>query len=150
MVDHGGFVNVETPSNPYRRMGDEHDIQAINELPAGPFTIWRVSMSSMPISDEQIFEELITKVREAGSVNNLSLPGLSVPPDALRHLAEIENLTNLNLMVSPALTIDAVHHIAACKSLTLLRIGGAALPVDATIVAELRMRMPDCSVSDAN
>jgi len=131
-------------------MGNDQDIRHTDDLPAGTFTIWRVSMSPMPISDEQAFEELITKVREAGSVNNLSLPGLSVPPEALRHLAEIETLTNLNLMVSPSLTMDAVPHIAACKSLTLLRIGGAALRVDASVAAELRMRMPDCSVSDAD
>lgn len=150
VFEHGGFVNVETPSDPSRRMGDGDDIRQEADLPAGPFTIWRVSMSPMPISDELLFEEFVSKIREAGSVNNLSLPGLSVPADALRHLAGIETLTNLNLMVSPALTMDAVPHIAACKRLTLLRIGGSALPVDAAVAAELRARMPDCSVSEGD
>ena len=150
VFDHGGFVNVQTSASSEKQMGGAAGIYSASALPAEPFTIWRVCHSTMPISDEAVLEELVSRIREAGTVANLNLRGLAVPSDALRHLASIETLTNLDLMACPAVTRDAVPHLGACKRLTLLRIGGSNLPVESFIAEELRMLLPDCIIKDAD
>lgn len=150
VFDHGGFVNVQTSASSEKQMGGAADIYSASALPVEPFTIWRVCHSTMPISDEVVLEELISHIRTAGTVANLNLRGLAVPSDALRHLATIETLTNLDLMASPAVTRDAIPHLGACKRLALLRIGGSQLPVDGVIAEELRTLLPDCIIKDAD
>ncbi len=150
VFDHGGFVNVQTSVSSEKQMGGIADIYSADALPAEPFTIWRVCLSTMPISDEALLEELIFRIREAGTVANLNLRGLATPPDALRHLATIETLTNLDLMASPAVTRDAIPHLGACKRLKLLRIGGSNLPAESFIGDELRRLLPDCIIKDTD
>lgn len=150
VFDHGGFVNVQTPASTKKPMGGTDDIYHVNELPAGPFTAWRVNFAPMPIPDEPALEELVACIREAGTVSNLNLRGLSLPANALGRLASIETLSNLDLKDSPAVTREAVPYLAACRHLTLLRIGGGNVPVDRSIVEELRAQLPGCEVNDSN
>jgi serine/threonine protein kinase len=150
VFDHGGFVNVRTPANSKKPMGGKNDIYNAHELPAGPFTIWRVNFSSMPIPNEPALEELVSHIREAGTVSNLNLRGLFLPANALGHLASIETLSSLDLKDSPAVTREAVLYLSACRHLTLLRIGGTNVPVDGSIVKELRAQLPGCVVNDSN
>ncbi|MDB6003026.1 MAG: hypothetical protein JWR15_13 [Prosthecobacter sp.] len=150
VIEHGGFVNVQIPSSAEKPMGGNADIYHASALPAGPFTIWRVCFSSAPIPSEAEMQELVSRVREAGTVSNLNLRGLTLPAEALTHLATIETLTSLDLMASPMITREVIPYLAACKGLTLLRIGGSQLPVDGTIAAELHMLLPDCLVIDTD
>ena len=146
VFDHGGFVNVQLPFSPNKQMGGSADIYHAHDLPAGPFTIWRVCLSPVPIPDESGLEELVSHLRAAGTVSNLNLRGICLPAKALSCLATIETLTNLDLMASGSVTREAIPFLAACKQLTLLRIGGSQLPADESIAAELRALMPGCVV----
>ncbi|WP_395748068.1 serine/threonine-protein kinase [Prosthecobacter sp.] len=150
VFDHGGWVNVQTPNSIAKPMGGDADIDRVSALPAGPFTIWRVNLSSRPIPDEATLAGLVENIRGAGTVLNLNLRGLALPASALKHLSTIETMTNLDLMASPTVTRDAIPYLAACKNLTLLRIGGSQLPVDAFIAAELRTLLPECAVVDTD
>ncbi|WP_395735741.1 serine/threonine-protein kinase [Prosthecobacter sp.] len=150
VFDHGGWVNVQTPRSTAKPMGGEADIYNARMLPSGPYTIWRVGMSSRPIPDEASLETLVTHIREAGTVLNLNLRGIALPASALKHLATLETVSNLDLMASPSVTRDAIPYLASCKKLTLLRIGGSQLPVDAFIAAELRTLLPECTVIDTD
>jgi predicted Ser/Thr protein kinase len=150
VFDHDGFVNVQTPSGADKPMGGDADIYHAGALPTGTFSVWRVNFSSMPITDEAALQELVARICEAGTVSNLNLRGITLPAAALECLSTIETLANLDLMASPSVTRDAVHHLAACSHLTLLRIGGSQLPVDGSITAEFRALRPDCVVIDSD
>ncbi len=148
VVSHGGFVNVQIPSSVDRPMGGDADIDHASGLPPGAFTVWRVCFSAMPILNADDLEELVSYICEAGTVSNLNLRGISLPAEALECLSTIETLINLDMMASATVTREAIPYLSACKHLTLLRIGGAQLPVDSAIAAELRTLMPGCVVID--
>lgn len=117
------------------------------ELPAVPFTIWRVSFLEAPITDVTVYNELISRIRDARTVSNLNLHGLTVPVGALKNLASIPELTRLDLMSSPAVTAEAVPFLAACKQLRLLRIGGSPAP-ESSVMEQLRVLLPECGIHD--
>lgn len=150
VIDHGGFVNVRSSNSAEMLMGGDADIKNASNLPAGPYNVWRVSFNEAPIADESTLEELAALSSAEGTVQNLNLRGMTAPADALRHLASINTLRNLDLMASPTVTRDAIPHLVACKQLTLLRIGGSQLPVDSAIASELRTLMPDCTIRDTD
>ncbi len=150
VLEHDGFVNVQTPVSAEKPMGGNADIYRAKALPSGPFTIWRVCFSPKPILDQSEMEQLVTRIREAGTVSNLNLRGFALPVEALGLLASIETLTNLDIMESPAITREAIPYLAACRHLTLLRVGGFNPPLDSSIPAELRTLLPDCVVNDSN
>ncbi|MFN0079496.1 MAG: serine/threonine-protein kinase [Prosthecobacter sp.] len=142
VMEHGGVVNVLTPTGTEKQQGGYADIHFAHELPAGPITVWRVSFLEAPITDLGAFEELVALIRAAGTVSNLNLHGLAVPTDALKHLADIPTLTSLDLMSSPAVTLEAVPLLAACTQLKLLRVG------DAAVIEQLRPLLPECGIHD--
>ncbi len=148
VVERGGFVNVLAAGSTERRMGEEADIHAVVELPVVPYTVWRVCFSEAPIADAVVFEELVELIQEADTVANLNLRGTTVPAEALESLALMPTLTNLDLTASPAVTLAAVPHIAACRQLKLLRIGGSSPAWDGAITDELRVLLPDCLIHD--
>ena len=142
VMEHGGLVNVLTPTSTEKQQGGYADIHFAHELPAGPITVWRVSFLEAPITDLGAFEELVALIRAAGAVSNLNLHGLAVPTTALKHLADIPMLTSLDLMSSPAVTLESVPLLAACTQLKLLRVG------DAAVVEQLRPLLPECGIHD--
>ena len=147
VFDKGGFVNVLLPGRAERLMGDVSDIRSAGELPPGAFAVWRISMSHAPLADDKALEELISLCQAAGTVANLNLRGASVTPDGLRMLQRLDTLTNLDIASSHAVTVTSVPHIAACKNLTLLRIGGAGADDMPRITQLFRSLRPDCEIS---
>ena len=97
---------------------------------------------------EGAFAELVDLARDAGSVSHLNLRGLVVPTPALEKLAGLPSLRSLDLMGSTAVTPAAVPHLAACRQLRLLRLGGAASQVNEIMLTELRALLPFCGVHD--
>jgi len=147
VMKHGGVVNVQTPTSSEKAMGGLADLRAYEDLPSGAFTIWRVSFLEEPVTDLSVYEELVARIRAAGTVSNLNLHALAVPTDALKSLASMPTLTSLDLMSSPAVTSAAVPYITACKQLRLLRIGGLPTP-ESGVLEQLRALLPDCGVHD--
>jgi len=147
VMKHGGVINIQTSANSEKAMGGYADLHVMGELPTTPFTIWRVSFLENPITDVVVYDELVGLIREAGTVLNLNLHGLAVPTDALKSLASMATLTSLDLMSSPAVVPAAVPHIAACKQLRLLRIGGSAA-TDSSVMDQLRALLPGCGIHD--
>lgn len=147
VMKHGGVVNVQTPTSAEKAMGGLADLRAFEDLPSGAFTIWRVSFLEAPITDVAVYDELVARVRDAGTVSNLNLHGLAVPAEALKSLASMPTLTSLDLMSSPAVTTAAVPYISACRQLRLLRIGGMPAP-EAAVMEQLRSLLPDCGIHD--
>ena len=147
VMEHGGVVNVQTPASSEKVQGGLADLHALVDLPSGAFTIWRVSFLDVPITNVAVYDELVARIRDAGTVSNLNLHGLAVPTDALKSLASISTLMRLDLMSSPAVTSEAVPYIAACRQLRLLRIGGMPAP-EGTVMEQLRALLPDCGVHD--
>jgi predicted Ser/Thr protein kinase len=147
---HNGFLNVITNSRAEKEMGGQADIWDMDHMPAEQFTIWRVcfSAAAQPITDEKVLEELFTLLKETGTVANLNLRGLQVPAQALSPLSTIGTLTNIDLTASPVVTREAIPHLAACKQLTLLRVGGGGADVDPAVVEELRFLLPDCIIRE--
>jgi hypothetical protein len=148
---HDGFLNINIPDNMEKNMGGNADIWDMNRLEAEPFTIWRVcfAVAGLPISNELDLKELITLINAAGSVTNLNLRGLrDIPVEALGNLANLENVRSLDLTGSHlAITLEAVPHLAKCQQIRMLRLGGSVeLSVDYAVLAELRSRMPECSI----
>jgi predicted Ser/Thr protein kinase len=149
VFEHDGFLNVLTPANESRDMGGAADIWDADHLPAGPYTIWRVcfAVSGQPISNEKDLEELISLVGAVGTVANLNLRGLrDVPVASLAGLSKLHTLSNLDLTASPLVTHDAVAHLAACRQLKLLRVGGSDMQVEHAVIAELQALLPDCLI----
>ena len=147
VMEHGGVVNVLTPTSSEKAMGGLADLHALAELPSGGFTIWRVSFLDVPITNVAVYDELVARIRDAGTVSNLNLAGLAVPTDALKSLASMPTLTRLDLMSSPAVTAAAVPYIGACRQLRLLRIGGMPAP-EGAVMEQLRALLPDCGIHD--
>lgn len=148
---HDGFLNVTTPDNMEKDMGGNADIWEMDRLAEEPFTIWRVcfAVAGLPISNELDLKELITLVNAAGSVTNLNLRGLrDIPVEALGNLATLEDVRSLDLTGSHlVITLEAVPHLAKCQQIRMLRLGGSVeLSVDYAVLAELRSRMPECSI----
>ncbi len=147
VMEHGGVMNVQTPTISDKTLGGPAELRALADLPSGAFTIWRVSFLDMPITNVELYDELVALIRDAGTVSNLNLHGLTVPTDALKSLASMSTLMRLDLMSSPAVTSSAVPYIAACKQLRLLRIGGMPAP-EAGVMEQLRALLPDCGIHD--
>jgi predicted Ser/Thr protein kinase len=150
VFENGGFLNVVTESKAEREMGGNADIWDMDHLPAERFTIWRVSFASarQPITDEAAFRELMTLLKEVGTVGNLNLRGLKVPVEALSVLSTMSSLTNIDLTASPVVTREAIPQLGTCKQLKLLRIGGPGTVVDPAVVDELRFLLPDCNIRE--
>ena len=138
---------MQTPASSEKALGGSADLHALEDLPSGTFTIWRVSFLDAPITNVAVYDELVARIRDAGTVSNLNLHGLTVPTDALKSLASMSTLMRLDLMSSPAVTSAAVPYIAACKQLRLLRIGGMPAP-EAAVMEQLRALLPDCGIHD--
>ncbi|MFZ2281325.1 MAG: serine/threonine-protein kinase [Prosthecobacter sp.] len=147
VVEHGGVVNVQTPASSEKAMGGSADLDELADLPSGAFTVWRVSFLVVPVTDVAVYDELVARIRDAGTVSNLNLHGLAVPTDALKSLVSMPTLTSLDLMSSPAVTAAAIPYIAACRQLRLLRIGGIP-PLEGAVLEQLRALLPDCGVHD--
>ena len=143
---HEGFLNVKTGSNPEEQMGGNADIRSTTDLPPERFTIWRVSFTDSPIKTEKDLKELVQLIHEAGTVSNLCLRGMDVPVSALAYLASIQTLKSLDLASSWMVTDDAIEHLAACKSLRILRISKARLPAGSTLAYRLGLLLPDCKI----
>jgi hypothetical protein len=104
-------------------------------------------VSGQPISNEKDLEELVSLAAAAGTVANLNLRGLrDMPAAALGGLSKLQSLSNLDLTASPLVTHEAVAHLAACKQLKLLRVGGSDMQVDHAVIAELQALLPDCLI----
>ncbi len=147
VMEHGGVLNLLTPTSAEKALGGLADLHVLADLPAGAFTIWRVSFLDVPITNVALYDELVARIRDAGTVSNLNLHGLKVPPEALKSLASMPTLTSLDLMSSPAVTAAAVPYIAACRQLRLLRIGGMPAP-EGAVMEQLRALLPDCGIHD--
>lgn len=150
VFDNNAFVNVSTEDE-LPRMGDIRvDLHSWSELPHEPFTVWRVSFGEgiAQITEERILEEMVPLINAVGTVTNLSLRGLDVPSAALRHLSELETLTNLDLSDSPVVTEQGVPYIVACKNLTLLRIGSIGQAISPAIVQQIRSQLPACTIKE--
>ena len=91
-------------------------------------------------------KELVQLIHEAGTVSNLCLRGMDVPVSALAYLASIQTLKSLDLASSWMVTDDAIEHLAACKSLRILRISKARLPAGSTLAYRLGLLLPDCKI----
>ncbi|MGV3662831.1 MAG: protein kinase domain-containing protein [Prosthecobacter sp.] len=148
VFDRGGFVNVTTDASQPKLTGGTADVWSFADLPTRPFTIWRVCFgaASAKIANEETLQEMVAPLNEVGTVSNLGLRGLAVPPVALQHLASVEALTSLDLTDSSAVTAEGVPFIAACRGLKLLRIGGLSGPADPAVVQEIRTLLPDCKI----
>jgi serine/threonine protein kinase len=144
---HDGFLNVLTESNPEKQMGDGANIWYAADLPPEPFTIWRASFTAAPIKEEGALEELVRLASEAGTVSNLCLRGMEVPIPALAHLADLATLSSLDLSASSMVTDDVVEHLAACKSLRLLRVSTSRLPAGGGLADKLGLLLPECKVT---
>lgn len=144
---HDGFVNVVTPSSPDHLMGEEADIWYSVDLPDEPYTVWRVCFSAAPIKDEVMLEDLLRLIRYAGTVSNLSLRGLDVPPEALAPLAQIETIINLDLTASAIVSHDIAPYLAACPSLRVVRVSNNKLPANSTLIEHMAMLLPTCRIS---
>jgi tRNA A-37 threonylcarbamoyl transferase component Bud32 len=147
VMEHGGVMNVQTPTSSEKALGGLADLHGLADLPSGAFTIWRVSFLDAPITNVAVYDELVTRIRDAGTVSNLNLHGLAVPTDALKSLASMPTLTSLDLMSSPAVTATAVPYIGACRQLRLLRIGGMPAP-EGAVMEQLRALLPACGIHD--
>ncbi len=147
VMENGGIVNVLTPTSSEKALGGPADVHALADLPSGAFTIWRVSFLDAPITNVAVYDELVARIRDAGTVSNLNLHGLAVPTEALKSLASMPTLTSLDLMSSPAVTVAAVPYIGACRQLRLLRIGGIPAP-EVAVMEQLRALLPDCGIHD--
>lgn len=147
VMEHGGVVNVQTASNAEKAMGGTADLHSLADLPSEAFTIWRVSFLEAPVTDVAVYDELVIRIRDAGTVSNLNLHGLDVPPEALKNLVSMPTLMSLDLMSSPAVTSASVPYIGACRQLRLLRVGGIP-PLDGAAMAQLRSLLPDCGIHD--
>lgn len=150
VVSHRGYLDVVTAARAERQMGEGADIYTAADLPKEPFTVWRVcfALADSPITDENDLRGVFRLIQDAGTVTNLDLRGLAVPVDALKDLATLGSITSLNLTASPVVTAEAIPHIAACKQLRLLRVGGPGMTVDPAVLEELRVLLPDCTIRD--
>jgi len=139
-----------TPDNDAKDMGNGADIWHADALPAGRFSAWRVcfALTGAALSDESLLEELVALIREAGTVENMSLHGTELPPEAFRHLATIDTLVGLDLTACSTITRDTIPHLFTCKRLTQLRIGDTPMPLDPAVVEKLRALMPACSIRE--
>lgn len=146
VVAHEGFVNVKTDSSPEERMGEGFDILRTTDLPQGPFTIWRVSLSTVPLKAEEDLKELALLAQEAGTVSNLCLRGMEVPVAALVHLTSIPKLKNLDLSSTSLVTDDAIEHLVACESLRALRVSKNRMSDAAAMMEKLGLMLPQCKI----
>jgi hypothetical protein len=146
VVAHEGFVNVKTDSSPEERMGEGFDILRTTDLPQGPFTIWRVSLSTVPLKTEEDLKELALLAQEAGTVSNLCLRGMEVPVAALVHLTSIPKLKNLDLSSTSLVTDDAMEHLVACKSLRALRVSKNRMSDADAMMEKLGLMLPQCKI----
>ncbi|WP_395743268.1 serine/threonine-protein kinase [Prosthecobacter sp.] len=145
---HEGFLNVKTAAHPQERMGGSADIAYMTDLPPGAFTVWRVSLSKVPLKKDEELKELTQLAHEAGTVSNLCLRGMKVQVGALAYLASIPKLTKLDLSWTPLVTDEAIEHLVACKSLRALRVSKDRMPVENTVVEKLATLMPECKILD--
>ncbi len=150
VLAHEGFLNVKTATNEAEQMGGSADIMQTTDLPAEPFIIWRVSLTTVPIQAEADLQELTQLAHEARTVSNLCLRGMNVPVSALAHLSSIATLKNLDLSSSYLVTDEAVEHLAACRSLRTLRISKARLPAGGSLIDRLGLLLPECKVIGSN
>lgn len=148
VLAHGGGVNVKTAASPEERMGGDFDIKDMADLPQGPFMIWRVSLSKVPLKTEEDLKELTQLAHEAGTVSNLCLRGMKVPVPALAYLASIPKLTKLDLSWTSLVTDEAIEHLAACKSLRALRVSRDRMPKENTVAEKLALQLPECKILD--
>ncbi|MDI1313488.1 serine/threonine-protein kinase [Prosthecobacter sp.] len=146
VLAHEGFLNVKTAANEEEQMGGSADILYRTDLPPGPFTIWRASLSTVPLKTEEELEQLTQLALEAGTVSNLCLRGMEVPVSALVHLSAISTLKSLDLSSTSLLTDDAVEHLAACRSLHTLRISKNRLPAGGSLADKLGLLLPECKI----
>lgn len=146
VLAHEGFLNVKTDTNWEEQMGGSADILYTTDLPPGPFTIWRVSLTNVPIKTEEDLKELTQLAHEAGTVSNLCLRGMEVPVSALAHLSSIATLKSLDLASSYLVTDEAAEHLAACRSLRILRISKARLPTGGSLIDKLGLLLPECRI----
>jgi serine/threonine protein kinase len=146
VLAHEGFVNVKTDSSPEERMGEGFDILFTTNLPREPFSIWRVSFTTVPLKSEGDLKELCQLAHTTGTVSNLCLRGMEVPVSALVHLTSLPELRNLDLSSTSLVTDDAIEHLAACRSLRTLRVSKARLPAGSSLTDKLGVLLPQCKI----
>ena len=146
VLAHEGFVNVKTAASTEERMGTGYDILHMADLPQGRFTIWRASLSTVPLKTEEDLKELILLADEAGTVSNLCLRGMEVPVAALVHLTSIPKLKNLDLSSTSLVTDDAIEHLVACKSLRALRVSKTRMIAVDALMEKLGVMLPECKI----
>lgn len=150
VLAHEGFVNVKTAASPEERMGAGYDILHTADLPQGLFTIWRVSLSPVPLTKEEDLKEVILLAHEAGTVSNLCLRGMEVPVAALVNLTSLPTLKNLDLSSTSLVTDDAIEHLVACKSLRALRVSKNRMSAADAMMEKLGLMLPQCKILSAD
>ncbi|MFC5456555.1 serine/threonine-protein kinase [Prosthecobacter fluviatilis] len=146
VLAHEGFLNVKTASSQEELMGGRFDIQNAVEIPSEPFTVWRVSLSTVPIKLEEDLKVLTQLALEAGTVTNLCLRGMEVPVSALAYLTSLPTLKNLDLSSTSLVTDDSIQHLVACRSLRALRISKNRLAAGDTMMEKLGVMLPQCKI----
>lgn len=156
VIQHGGFVNLVTPSQQDRRMGEDDDFRSAQRLPKGEFTIWRASFSDNPRFSDEDFARFVEMAGAAGSVSHLNLSNTGVTAAGLAPLRSLgTSLTSLALRGTAAFTAESVPFIGACEKLRVLFVAGKApgsaddAPALRELVAKLQGLLPQCEVTVA-
>jgi len=150
VLAHEGFLNVKTDVSSEERMGGDFDIMRMADLPQEPFTIWRVSLTTVPLKMEEDLKELTQLAHQAGTVSNLCLRGMEVPVGALVHLSSLPELKNLDLSSTSLVTDDAIEHLVACKSLRALRVSKNRMSAADALMEKLGLMLPQCKILSAD
>ncbi|MBN8417453.1 MAG: serine/threonine protein kinase [Verrucomicrobia bacterium] len=146
VLAHEGFVNVKTAASSEERMGGSFDIERMSDLPPGAFSIWRASLTTVPLQREEDLKELCRLAHEAGTVSNLCLRGMEMPVAAMVHLSSVQQLKNLDLSSTSLVTDEAIEHLAACKSLRALRVSKARMEAPGALIEKLGVMLPECKI----
>jgi predicted Ser/Thr protein kinase len=153
VLENGGFVNVVTPFQTERRMGQVDDIYFVDDLPRGDFTVWRISFDDREFTDEDL-AAAVRLCENAGPVSNLNLHGSGITASGIAQLTRLaDSLTSLKLTETSAFTEESMPFLSACTNLRNLFISGTAPDASRAetekqveLVRKLGELLPECHV----
>jgi hypothetical protein len=153
VLQNDGFINVLTPFQSEKRLGQGDDIYFVADLPRGDFTVWRVSFDDRDFTDEDLASAM-RLCEAAGPVSNLNLHGSGITASGIAQITRIaDSLTSLKLSETDAFTEESIPFLSACKNLRSLFITGtgpdashADTEKQVKLIRKLEEALPECRV----
>jgi predicted Ser/Thr protein kinase len=153
VLNSDGFINVITPFQSEKRLGQADDIYSVEDLPRGDFTVWRVSFDDRNFTDEDL-ASAVRLCEAAGPVSNLNLHGSGITASGIAQITRLaDSLTSLKITETDAFTEESIPFLSACKNLRNLFITGtgpeashAETAKQVELIRKLEGLLPECHV----